>query len=218
MEQEALIDQYHNLIYKLALKYSRFSPFEDLYQAGAIGLIIANRKFDPSHGVKFITYAYSFIKGEMYRLVCKDKTLNVSTELIQLKAKINEVSEKLTNKMGRVPSTTELSEFLDVEESKLILAMNANNHPVSLDASTNNHEEDINLYEVIGDDSATINDDYIALNQSLERLTEEERLVIEEKYYQGRTQSEIAKNLGINQVAVSRKEQRVLRKLKLAMQ
>lgn len=205
--EENIISQYEPLIYKIAHKFYNVELC-DLYQAGCIGLIKAYRNYNSEDGTSFINFAYMYIFGEMYDFVNNSKDIKLNKNYLKLIKSINKAEEILFNKLGRSPSTLELSCFLEIEESLIIEILNLNKEPVSLETS---NEEDnlLNYYGV----SENI-DSKILIKDSLKELNDLEQQVIVSRYFKDLTQSEIANNLGITQVKVSRLEQRGKEKIK----
>lgn len=205
--EENIISKYEPLIYKIARKFYNVELC-DLYQAGCIGLIKAYRNYNPSDGTNFINFAYMYIFGEMYDFVNSSKDIKLNKEYLKLIKSINKAEEILFNKLGRSPSTSELSCFLEIDESLIIEILNLNKEPISLEID-NEENNLLNYYGV----SENI-DSKILIKDSLKELDELEQQVIVSRYFKDLTQSEIANNLGITQVKVSRLEQRGKEKIK----
>ena len=208
--EKAILDN-EGLIYKLAYKFTRYASIDDLYQAGCIGIMKGFSNYDESKNVKFSTYIYSYILGEMKSLIYKDNALKVSKEISSLRGKILKASDKLSQILMRKPTIKELCDFLEISEYSLAEALNSNVVSVSLD--NNVKDTNLMLHEIIS--SPTINyDDLLYLKNKISLLEEPERTIMIERYYNDLTQREVAENLGLNQVDVSRKECKVLTKIK----
>ena len=205
-ELRDLILKNEGLIYSIAKKFQ--GDMEDFFQVGCIGLIQAYRKYNASLGSKFTTYAYSYIFGEIYNYVLKNKNIRINKEQAKLNMAIHKAYDFLSQKLNHEPTDNELASFLEIPVLKLIETRNINNM-VSLDDDTN----DINLYDFISFDEKD-KDELILLRDSLKKLSKEERELILKRYFYNMTQSEIAKQIGINQVKVSREEGKVLTKLR----
>ena len=205
--EENIISKYEPLIYKIARKFYNVELC-DLYQAGCIGLIKAYRNYNPSDGTNFINFAYMYIFGEMYDFVNSSKDIKLNKEYLKLIKSINKGEEILFNKLGRSPSTTELSFFLEIDEYLIIDVLNLNKEPISLE--TDNEENNLLNYYGVSENI----DSKILIKDSLKELDELEQQVIVSRYFKYLTQSEIANNLGITQVKVSRLEQRGKEKIK----
>ena len=210
------IDKYSNLIYSLTHYFEGYKNKEDLYQVGIIGLIEAYQKYDPNYNVKFSTYAYPYILGEMKKLVREDKGIKISRSITNLNNKIDKAKNILSQKLNREPSIYELSNFLEVSEEEIIEALKTINIMQSIDEPINSEGKEMTLHEVISDNSMDL-DTLIALKQELNNLTPYERDIITKRYIEDLSQSEVAKILDITQVKVSREEAKIKRKIKQNM-
>lgn len=176
-----------------------------------LGLVEARNNFDQSLDVKFSTYAYYYILGEITKYIRESKNIKISKDMIKLNKSINKAMEVMTQRLGRNPSTLELSLFLDIDEEKINEVLIATQDVQSLDYSYD--EESNDLYNIISDKD-TIKDELIDLKEELKRLNPEEKQLIKQRYYEDLTQTEISKQTGISQVQISRKESKILEKLK----
>ena len=210
-----LIMNNERLIYSIANYFKNYNSKEDLYQAGCLGLITAYKKYDPNMNCKFTTYAYPYILGEMRRLVREDKGLKISREITKLNLKIEKAYVLLTQKLMKEPSIEEISRFLEIPEFYVSEAILSLNKIKSIDEPVNDEGRDFTLQDVIGK-SENI-DELIMLKELLQGLNSEEKAIIDNRYMKDYTQSETSKLVGMSQVQVSRKEQKVLEKLKQKM-
>ena len=172
-----LILEYDSYVKALANHFSFYKQKDDLYQAGFVGLIMAYKKYDPTYGVKFTTFAYNYIMGEMKKVVREDSSLKYSKDLLSLKLKIEKVSVLLTQKLMIYPTKTEIISFIGITEEEYDKVMMMSN-PVSLDKSVG---EDLALYEVIGNEEK----DYstlITLREELSKLSLEEKELLNSRY------------------------------------
>lgn len=208
-ELKELILNNQNLIYSIASKFK--GDKEDLFQAGCLGLIDAYQKYDSNYNTKFTTYAYPFIMGEMYKYVLGDKNIKLSPEIVKLNLAIKKAEDYLTQKFKRGPTDIELSSFLEIPVYKLVETRNCY-QTLSLDDDTN----ESSLYDFVSSDDVS-KDDLILLRDALNRLEAKEKELIIKRYFYNKTQQEVANELGINQVKVSREEGKVLTKLKKYM-
>lgn len=215
MDITNLIMDNERLIYSIAKTFKNYQAKEDLYQAGCLGLIIAYKKYNPNMNCKFTTYAYPFILGEMRKLVREDKSLKISREISKLNLKIEKAYILLSQKLMKEPSISEIANFLEIPEYYISEAILSLNKVKSIDEPVNTDGRDLTLQDVIGK-SENI-DDLILLRESLKTLNNDEKKLIENRYMKDYTQSETSKIIGISQVQVSRKEQKVLNKLKHKM-
>ena len=208
-ELKELIIKNQNLIYSIASKFK--GDKEDLFQAGCLGLIDAYQKYDSNYNTKFTTYAYPFIMGEMYKYVLGDKNIKLSPEIVKLNLAIKKAEDYLTQKFKRGPTDIELSSFLEIPVYKLVETRNCY-QTLSLDDDTN----ESSLYDFVSFDDVS-KDDLILLRDALNRLEAKEKELSIKRYFYNKTQQEVANELGINQVKVSREEGKVLTKLKKYM-
>lgn len=208
-ELDNLVVEYQNYIYGLTKYFENYSSKEDLFQAGAIGLINAHKKFDPTLNIKFTTYAFPHIMGEMKKCIRQDKTIKVGRKISKLNLQIEKTYLLLSQKLMREPTMTEISNFLEVPEYLIEEAMRCRNTPQSIDEPIYTDGKPISLHETIPSNNIDINT-LIALKQELLSLEEPEKSIMENRYIGDLTQAETAKLLGLSQVQVSRKEQKVL--------
>ena len=210
-----LIMNNERLIYSIANYFKNYNSKEDLYQAGCLGLITAYKKYNPNMNCKFTTYAYPYILGEMRKLVREDKGLKISREITKLNLKIEKAYVLLTQKLMKEPSIEEISRFLEIPEFYVSEAILSLNKIKSIDEPVNDEGRDFTLQDVIGE-SENI-DELIMLKELLQGLNSEEKAIIDNRYMKDYTQSETSKLVGMSQVQVSRKEHKVLQKLKQKM-
>lgn len=213
-ELEQIIIDNQNLIYSITHYFEGYKNKEDLFQVGVLGLIKAYKKFDSSLGVKFTTYAYTYILGEMRKYVREDKGIKISRDITKLNLKIEKASVLLAQKLMREPSIQEISDFLEIPSELISESLQAINVIQSIDEPINMSGKEITLHDTISDNSKIDINTLIALKQELEHLTPFERDLIENRYLKDLTQTETADILGMSQVQVSRKETKVLTKLR----
>lgn len=199
---EELLD-YEGLIYSIIGKYPNRFDKEDLYQVGMIGLMEAYKHYDSSFDTKFSTFAYYYIVGEVNKYIRESSSVKVSKSLIDLKKKILKTKEMMMQRLGREPTNLELSLFLEVEESDIDMALLATEEVDSIDCC-------YDVFKTYDNTSA----DVLDLKNEISKLPEEERNLILARYYEELTQSETSKVLGMSQVQVSRKEAKILQKLR----
>lgn len=198
-----------NMIYSLCKYFNNYGSVDDLFQAGCIGFIEAYNKFDANKGVKLSTYAYPYILGQMKKLVREDKGIKVGKDINDLNIKINKIRNNLMQELGREPTDKEIANYIGVSEYEFNMAINSSNPINSLDYAI---DDDINLYDIIGSNMDM--DSIIELKMAIDGLTIDEKKIILSRYMMDLTESEIAKQIGTNQVDVSRKERKILVKLK----
>lgn len=200
-------------IYGLAKTFENYSSKEDLFQAGAMGLIDAYGKYDPSLGVKFTSYAYPYVMGAMKKCIKQDRGIKVGRSISKLSLQIEKVSLLLSQRLMRMPTNKEIAEFLGVSEYHIAEALMSRNRIASVDEPIYSEGKPMSLHEVISKRNVDINT-LIALKEELSSLEEPEKSIMQSRYLNDLTQAETAKALGISQVQVSRKEQKVIKYLR----
>lgn len=204
-------EKYYKLIYYVMKDYPNYPNKEDLYQAGWLGLIKAETLYDSTYDTKFSTYAYPFIKGEMSRLVEKDKPIKISRDLTKLNLKINKVKILLTQQLMREPTIHELSEYLCVSEENLKDAIYLSQPVRSIHYSIISDSKDLTLEDTIPAQLDDI-DTRLDLETAINKLPEAEKKLL--AYNITKTQSEIGKIVNMSQVKVSRKLTKIKSKVK----
>ncbi|MFV0519039.1 MAG: SigF/SigG family RNA polymerase sporulation sigma factor [Lachnospirales bacterium] len=190
---------------------------DDLFQIGAIGLIKCIKKFDISYDVKFSTYAVPMIIGEIKRFLRDDGIIKVSRPLKELSMKGRVVVDRLSKELGRVPTVTEVSKELDCDANDLVLALEATKGVESLYATVHQGDgQPVFLIDKVQKRNITTEDnivDKLSLKQIISNLEPKERQIILLRYFKDKTQSDVAKIVGVSQVQVSRIEKKVLEKM-----
>ena len=181
--------------------------YDDLYGAGCMGLVKAAKAFDDSRGVKFSTYAVPVILGEIKRLFRDGGTVKVSRSLKELSLKITRATQSFTHKNGREPTVSELSKLLNADPEDIIAALNSSQPALSLTMGDEDGDSQTDLPVDPPDEDIT---DKLALRQVLAELSPEDRKLIDLRYFKGLTQTKAAKELGMTQVQVSRREKKLL--------
>ena len=208
---EDIILNNEKLIYSICNYFKNYNSIEDLYQAGCLGLIEAYKRYNPNMNCKFTTYAYPFILGEMRKLVREDKGLKISREISKLNLKIEKAYILLSQKLMKEPSIQEIANYLEIPEFYVSEAILSLNKVKSIEEPINSDGRDLTLQDVIGKSDNI--DELILLKDILKTLNSEELDILDNRYIKDYTQSETAKIIGISQVQVSRKENKVLKKL-----
>lgn len=208
--------KYEKLVSKIASRYSGYSSFEDLRQVGMIGLLKAVEKYKEDSDTKFSTYAYMWIRGEILEFLRSDKNIKVSKELVSLSREVDLCSDMLRQKLNREPSISEIAFCLEKDEESIVDAIMSREFVLSSDYAINEDDEgkNVSLYDTVPYYEMGYEADILDLHLALERLSDDERKIIDMRYYQDMTQSEVSKELGTNQVSVSRNETKILQKLK----
>ena len=218
--RDQLIMSHLNLVRFLASKFkNRGESLEDLVQVGTIGLIKAIDRFDPDRGLEFTTYATPTIMGEIKRHF-RDKgwSVRVPRRLQELSAKVNQVTDELTNQLQRSPSVAEIAERLGVTVDEVLEAMESSSAYSSVPLEGGGSSDDDEPTSVIDhyateDADLASSDDRIVLEEAIADFSPRERDVIRMRFVDGLTQVEIAERLGVSQVQVSRLLRRTLRRL-----
>ena len=209
------------LVLSIIQRFSgRSESLDDLFQVGCIGLIKAVDNFNTSLDVKFSTYAVPMIIGEVKRYLRDNTAFRVSRSLRDLAYRALGARDTLERERGEEPGVAEIAALLGEDKKDVERAMEALAAPVSLyDSVYGDGEDSVYVIDQIKDDAsdedAWVED--IALKSALERLTERERRIIRLRFFQGKTQMEIAEEIGISQAQISRLEKAVLEKLRRMM-
>ncbi|MDL4840741.1 RNA polymerase sporulation sigma factor SigF [Aquibacillus rhizosphaerae] len=209
--RDLLVEKNVRLVWSVVQRFiNRGYDPDDLFQIGCIGLLKSIDKFDLSYDVRFSTYAVPMIIGEIQRFIRDDGSVKVSRSLKEIGNKIRRKKDELTKDMGRSPTINELALELDLSPEEIVHAQEASKLPHSIHETVYENDGDpITLLDQIADqDSKWF--DKIALQETIRQLEERERLIVYLRYYKDKTQSEVAKRLGISQVQVSRLEKKIL--------
>lgn len=205
--------EYENLIYKMISKYKNFDQ-EDLYQVAMLGLMNAKKNYNPDENTKFSTYAYYYILGEINTYIKASNPVKISQDLLRLKGSLTHAKEVMTQRLRREPTIEELSIFLEVPMDKIEEAMIATSGVESLDYA---YDDESDLYNSFGQEETQMTEDFLDLKNAIQNLPREEQALIIARYYEGLTQQETSETLGMTQVQVSRKESKILQKLKTTL-
>lgn len=214
--RDVIVQRNMRLVWSVVQRFlNRGYEPDDLFQIGCIGLLKSVDKFDLSYDVKFSTYAVPMIIGEIQRFIRDDGTVKVSRSLKEMGNKIRKARDELSKNLCRIPTVTELSEYLGIPAEEIIMAQEASRSPSSIHETVYENDGDpITLLDQIddGDDGKWF--DKIALKEAIRELEDRERLIVYLRYYKDQTQSEVAGRLGISQVQVSRLEKKILQQMK----
>jgi len=210
-----LIIENSNLIWSIVKRFSnRGYDAEDLFQIGAIGLIKSIDRFDLSYDVKFSTYATPLIIGEIKRFLRDDGPIKISRSIKSLSFKIKAYTSSFLSKNGISPTIKEISQALEIDESEVLSAMESTYEIESIYKNINTSDgKEVNILEIIPYENKD-NDEIFILREAVKSLDDDERRIIIERYFKGKTQSEVGKLLSMSQVQVSRKEKRILQNIK----
>lgn len=220
--KETLIKENMGLIWSVVRRFTnRGFEAEDLFQIGAIGLLKCINKFDISYDVKFSTYAVPMIVGEIKRFLRDDGMIKVSRPLKEIAIKAKFAQEELMKRNGAKPTLSELAAELGVQTEELVMALDAAREVESLYATV--HQGDsgpVYLIDKLDQDAGSDGNmvDAIALREIIEKLKPKERQIVMLRYFQDKTQTEIAKEIGVSQVQVSRIEKKVLKTMRESLE
>lgn len=210
-DREKMIVGNIGLVHCIANRFiGRGAEYDDLYQAGCVGLIKAVDNFDESRGFLFSTYAVPVIMGEIKRLFRDGGAIKVSRSLKEKSIRVQAIREKFINSELREPTLSELASLSGFCEEELGEILNVINPVVSLSVS---NEDGENILDIPFDDSDEVLNK-ISVHQALKTLSNTELLIVKYRYFEGKTQCEVAELLGISQVQVSRREKQLLTKLR----
>lgn len=213
---EKLINVNNGLIWSIVRRFKdRGYELEDLYQVAVIGFIKSIKKFDTNFEVKLSTYAVPYILGEIKRYIQTNGPIKISRTIKELQYKIVE-QQKEALKKGREISIEELAKELNVSKEEIIVALESNVTINSIYDSDSNKEDGLNILDTLstGIDEQTILTNKIAITELIKNLKEKEKQVILLRYFRGKTQTEVGKIMGVNQVQISRIEKKVLELMK----
>ena len=210
--KDNLLQENSGLIWSVVGRFRGRGEPEDLYQIGAIGLLKCIEKFDFSYDVKFSTYAVPVILGEIRKLFRDGGTVKVSRSLKELSLRINAAREHHSKLCGAEPTLSQLAEELGESVENITLAIQAAQPALSL--TPENREEGDRQMDIPVESPEEELADKIGLAEVLKSLPEEDRLIIQLRFYGGKTQSDTAKLLHTTQVQISRRERKILRKMR----
>lgn len=212
-ERSAFIEQNLGLVHSCAGRFrGRGIEYDDLYSAGCMGLVKAYDAFDPARGVCFSTYAVPVILGEIKKLFRDGGTVKVSRSLKELNLRVNAAREHHHKLCGTEPTLSQLAEELGESVENITLAVQAAQPTISL--TPENRDEPDRQIDIPVESPEEALADRIGLAEVLEKLPEEDQLLIRLRFYGGKTQSETAKLLHTTQVQISRRERKILVQLR----
>lgn len=202
-----LVERNLGLVHSCANRFrGRGVEYDDLFQAGCLGLIKAADNFDESRGFSFSTYAVPVILGEIKRIFRDGGTVKVGRTLKEKSRKALSVKQEITVALGREPTVGELAQSLGIDAAETAMLLNASMPVQSLTVG----EDGENQLDIPVDSPEVEVSESLALRQVMASLEERDRIMIELRYYKSMTQSETARQLGMTQVQVSRREKAVL--------
>lgn len=205
------------LVLSILKKFNKKNEnMDDLFQIGCVGLLKAIDNFDLSYGVKFSTYCVPMVLGEVRRYLRDNSSIRVSRSVKDVAYKVLKLKDELTVKNGVEPSNQELAQLLDIEEKDIVNAMEALRPPVSLfEPIYNDGGDTIYLFDQVPDKSSSEDLDIrLAVNKAISNLTSREQFILDQRFVIGKTQMEIAEEIGISQAQISRLEKNALQRVR----
>ena len=190
---------------------------DDLFQVGCVGLIKAIDNFELEQNVQFSTYAVPMIIGEVKRYLRDNYSIRISRSIRDLAYKVIAEKERFLKEKDREPTLDELANLLDVSKEDIVISIDAIQMPISLQEPVNGNDLDnINIEDQISDKKNS--DSYwaetITILEAMKRLNEKEKMIISKRFFEGRTQIEVAEEIGISQAQVSRLEKNAINHIK----
>ena len=214
-----LIEKNNGLIWSIVKRFlGRGYEKDDLYQIGCIGFIKSVKKFNLEFGYKLSTFAVPYIMGEIKKFFRDDGIIKVSRSIKELGVRVKEIKEEYLRKTGKAITIEKISEILNVSEEDIFIAIDAAKQVESINEEVFNNEK-MEKLEKIGvkvDEQSKIVDK-LTVNDMVEKLGGREKTIIKLRYFNEKTQTQVAKILGISQVQVSRIERKVLENMKEKM-
>ncbi len=215
--KEDLINGNLKLVLSILKKFNgRTDNMDDLFQVGCIGLIKAIDNFDLSHNVRFSTYAVPMIVGEIKRYLRDNNSVRIARSIKDLAYKAVKTHEELTNLNGKEPTISEIASKMNVSEFEVANALNSMKDVISMYEPIYNDGGDVIYLEdqLNAEDGAYDLETKISLKNALDKLKEKEKYIIIERYLVGKTQMELAEEIGISQAQISRLEKSGLENIK----
>lgn len=215
-----LVEENQGLIWNIVRRFTgRGYDTEDIYQIGSMGFIKAIRNFDLNYEVKLSTYAVPYVIGEIKRFLRDDGPIKISRSLKDLSRRIKELQNEYITKIGREPTINEIAKTLKTTKEEITLALESINPVTSIEEnlySDNKTDNAINILETLSNnkDEENLITNKITINKMINNLESRDKQIILLRYFKDKTQTEVAKILGISQVQVSRIEKKILTQMK----
>lgn len=215
--REELVNGNLKLVLSILKRFNKKDEnMDDLFQIGCVGLLKAIDNFDLSYGVKFSTYCVPMVLGEVRRYLRDNSSIRVSRSIKDIAYKVLKLKDELTVKNGVEPSNKELADILEIEEKDIVNAMEALIPPISLfEPIYNDGGDTIYLFDQVEDKK--VNEDLdmrLAVNKAISNLNEREQFILDQRFVIGKTQMEIAEEIGISQAQISRLEKNALQRVR----
>lgn len=215
--REKLVNGNLRLVLSVIKRFNNRGEYvDDLFQVGCIGLMKSIDNFDLSHNVRFSTYAVPMIIGEIRRYLRDNNPIRVSRSLRDIAYKALQVREELINRTSKEPTPMEIAEEMGIPHSEIVFALDAIQDPVSLfEPIYSDGGDPIYVMDQISSDKDDEHswDDKLSLKEGMRQLNEREKLILNKRFFQGKTQMEVAKEIGISQAQVSRLEKAAIQQM-----
>ena len=215
--RERLINGNLKLVLSILKRFNKKDEnMDDLFQVGCIGLVKAIDNFDLSYGVKFSTYCVPMVLGEVRRYLRDNNSIRISRSIKDIAYKVIKLKDELTVKNGIEPTDKELADTLGIEEADIAMAMEALKPPVSLfEPIYNDGGDTIYLFDQVADQKENKDLDLrLAINKAIKNLSEREQFILDQRFIIGKTQMEIAEEIGISQAQISRLEKGAIERVR----
>ncbi|MCM3736934.1 RNA polymerase sporulation sigma factor SigG [Bacillus cytotoxicus] len=220
--REKLVNGNLRLVLSVIQRFNNRGEFvDDLFQVGCIGLMKSIDNFDLGQNVKFSTYAVPMIIGEIRRYLRDNNPIRVSRSLRDIAYKALQVREKLIAENSKEPTAMDIAKVLDVTHEEVVFALDAIQDPVSLfEPIYNDGGDPIFVMDQLSDDKQRDEQwvEELALKEGMKRLNEREKMIIRKRFFQGKTQMEVAEEIGISQAQVSRLEKSAIKQMNKTIQ
>lgn len=216
--KESLVENNIPLVKSIVKRYrGKYIEYEDLLQLGLLGLVKAINNFDSNFNVRFSTYAVPMIAGEIKRFIRDDGAIKVSRALKTMSYKISRFTETFMQENNREATVSDIAKHLNIEESEVVYTMDSSKMPVSLYDKVDNDNGKSLIDKLVDPVSHDDMMDRLLVKELIAKLPDREKKLILLRYYADKTQTEVAKELGVSQVQISRLETKIVEKLKKAM-
>lgn len=211
MTEADIVKENEWLIKSIAKKFYQ-AEAEDLYQAGALGIMNAYKNYQKNGTTKFSTYAYPYVFGEMYQMVYKNQSIKVSKDILRSYQKIEMARSALSQKLHKIPTNDEVAAFLEMDPSIVSQIVSSGSY-LMMSLDDNGSDDERSYYETIASPEVLSMDDSMMLQDSIAMLDKDEQKIIEYRYFKDMTQSETAEELHMSQAMVSRYERKSIQKM-----
>lgn len=219
--REVLVNGNLRLVLSVIKRFNNRGEYvDDLFQVGCIGLMKSIDNFDLGHNVRFSTYAVPMIIGEIRRYLRDNNPIRVSRSLRDIAYKALQTRERLTNETSKEPTPMEIAKEMGITHGELVFALDAIQDPVSLfEPIYNDGGDPIYVLDQVSDDKSNDSswDDLLSLKEGMHQLNGREKLILNKRFFQGKTQMEVAEEIGISQAQVSRLEKAAIAQMNKEM-